>query len=58
MNQVLSEQTFASHGEGIYMTEQVTIPNPLGWVNGGLPLIHTCVSTFGANGTAPAQYDL
>lgn len=40
MNQVPSKQTSASYDEGIYMTEQVAIPNPLGWVNGDHPLIH------------------
>ena len=35
------------------MTEQVAIPNPLGWVNGDHPLIHIRVPTFGINGTTP-----
>jgi hypothetical protein len=52
MNQLPSKQT-ASRDEGIYMTEQVVIPNPLGWVNGDHPLIHIRAPTSGINGTTP-----
>jgi hypothetical protein len=53
MNQLPSKQTPASRDEGIYMTEQVVIPNPLGWVNGDHPLIHIRAPTSGINGTTP-----